>query len=965
MNVSYIVDKRLDANASGIKTLLVNYIDTLLTFKLFQNSPNVTSSSIFVSILTSNGLAILDEDTAIGPAGIVIGQAHGQWQFNYLSVAAETGYNNPSAVLLVGSSLAADDGKSFPVFGGVTSHLTLGRILFHELTHLIFDWSKDTILGIQFEEELAVFAENVIYTREARARGWIDSGAIRYGHNGALSPSGSISGVNAFSIYQDVEVDYNHTDRSQAVFTAMDGMRTLTKTYFNSGVIVGTHAYDHYIHLEETSTAAPYVTATATAVGVNIRSTLYNDMMGGSLGVIGANGAVAAWQAINTLMPSVAPIMITRVHGLGADSWAAGDRAFSGVLGAGTGVRAPVIEINDSFAQPSTLLIGASGGASSDDILYAGTGDDIVVATGGNNEIYAGPGRDILIGTAGTDKMYGGSGADIFVASAGNDILDGGGDPGNGIEVDIAYYGNLNARISYGAGGVLKSNGIDTLSGIESIIGTGFNDEFRGQGLSQTIRGGGGDDRYYVGNGPDTFIDNSAFNVAENSISFENVSDGIELFTGVRPGNQSYGVANNVYFEGIANIRGTGQRDVLHLESGSGSRNNVWGGGGDDVIYVGTAFRGVYGEGDNDRFVITANTTSLVINGGDGTDTLDLSMLPTISVNLKTSNFSGTWGNTSNNFVSIEKFVFGAGRMQIDGTDQADGTSPDDTNLKTGPGQSNVNGWGGNDFITVTATVAGVTPAGQNTYGYVNVMGGAGDDTITAYRAATINGGTENDTIQGSPFQDLIYGGYGNDTIRAGGGDDIFNTNDILGTDHVDGEDGTGDIVVSSNRITEFTFTLAGLDQDEIGVQLIATTNPDNIAYYRNVEKFSFYASYTANDNLLGADILSVLRADGDHAMTGAELRVAIGALSRPSAMSSIADPLHLDVMSDSVDFSYLDQLADAPLGEQDGFRPEEHPFVDWSTPPEWQAIAYETSTDGMWALPTMPTPIHSDFLLM
>lgn len=154
--MSYIVDKRLDASAPGIKTLVSNYIDTLLTFNIFQNSPYVTSSSMFVSVLTSNGLAILDEDTAIGPAGIVIGQGHGQWQFNYLSVASETGYSNPSVVLLVGSSLAADDGKSFPVFGGGTSHLTLGRILFHELTHLIFDWSKDTILGIQFEEELAV-----------------------------------------------------------------------------------------------------------------------------------------------------------------------------------------------------------------------------------------------------------------------------------------------------------------------------------------------------------------------------------------------------------------------------------------------------------------------------------------------------------------------------------------------------------------------------------------------------------------------------------------------------------------------------------------------------------------------------------------------------------------------------------------------------------------------------------------
>lgn len=846
-------------------------------------------------------------------------------------------------------------------YSGV-NHLSLMRVMFHELTHFVFDWTEISPLGfplgIQFEEELAVFAENTIYNRAAAANGWTDAGSIRYGHNGTAAQPGAVSGVAAFSIFNDVTIDVNRTNSRQAVFTATDGARTLTKTYFNSGELVEGHSYDHYIHLEERTTGTGYVTANPAGISVNIRSTLTSDIMAGSLGVIGANSAVVAWQAINAMAPGLAPIAISRVHGLGADTWAgtrtipSGDNqdvVLNGVVSAETGLRPSVIAINDSFTEYSTLLIGASGGAASSDILRAGTGDDIVVATGGNNELHGGQGRDVLVGSAGMDKMYGGSGADILIASGGSDVLDGGDGVSNAVETDIAYYGNLNARISYGPSGVLKSDGIDTLNGIESIIGTRFNDEFRGQGLSQTIRGGAGDDRYYVGSGPDTFIDNSAFNVAENSISFENVPDGIELFTGVRPGNQSYGVANNVYFEGIANIRATGQRDILHLDSGSGSRNFAWGGDGDDDFYVGTAFRGVYGEAGNDRLTITANTNSLVVNGGADTDTLDLSALPAVYVSLKTSAFSGTWGNSSNSFVSIERFVFGAGRMQIDGTDQADGTSPDDTNLKTGPGQSYVNGGGGNDFITIVATVPGVTPAGQNTYGYVNVQGGAGDDVITAYRAATINGGPDNDTIHGSPFQDLIYGSYGNDTIKAGDGDDIFNTNDILGTDHIDGEGGTGDILVSSNRVTDFTFTLAGLDQDEVGVQLINTTNPENIAYYKNVEKFSFYASSSGNDNLVGADLLSVLRADGDHAMTGAELRAAIAALGRPATTSSIAGPLHPDVPSDSIDFSYVDQSADAPLGQQEGFRPDEHPFVDWSTPPEWQAAVYETSTDGMW----------------
>ncbi|MCB1491344.1 MAG: hypothetical protein KDJ77_06030, partial [Rhodobiaceae bacterium] len=116
---------------------------------------------------------------------------------------------------------------------------------------------------------------------------------------------------------------------------------------------------------------------------------------------------------------------------------------------------------------------------------------------------------DILYGLDGDDTINGGSGDDFIIGGAGGDTIDG----GTGSNDTASYEGSnagvtVNYGISYSGG---HATG-DTLSGIENLVGSDFddlllmyagdNDLYGGDG-SDTLRGGTGVDRLYGEAGPD------------------------------------------------------------------------------------------------------------------------------------------------------------------------------------------------------------------------------------------------------------------------------------------------------------------------------------------------------------------------------------------------------------------------------------------------------------------------------
>ncbi len=185
-----------------------------------------------------------------------------------------------------------------------------------------------------------------------------------------------------------------------------------------------------------------------------------------------------------------------------------------------------------------------NGGAGADEIaggdgndgVFAGGGDDIVDGERGNDTLFGDGGNDRLVGAAGEDRLFGGSGNDDLSGGADDDILDGGSgndvvSGGSGDDLIYAsegidsYDGDSGfdtLDFSNVGGGVSVNASTKTATGpvaisfdsIESFVGSGFGDDFRGSDRvevisagagNDTIRSAGGADILTGGEGGDTF----------------------------------------------------------------------------------------------------------------------------------------------------------------------------------------------------------------------------------------------------------------------------------------------------------------------------------------------------------------------------------------------------------------------------------------------------------------------------
>jgi len=223
------------------------------------------------------------------------------------------------------------------------------------------------------------------------------------------------------------------------------------------------------------------------------------------------------------------------------------------------------------------IFIGNSGentfrGRSGNDWLDGGSGNSRDTIDGGDD-------NDVLLGRGGDDRLYGGNGDDVLIGGEGRDLLRG----GNGN--DILNPGSQRDW-AYGEGG-------DDIIIMSEVSGWGGH-----------IRGGSSTD-----------------DTGNDTVSFENYSQGISLDMSYRPGNwdthanafyrhemtRSFNVRQNdetnalinfFYTAQIDNVTGTQFDDVL---TGDSSSNVLRGLGGDDIFY---------GTGGSDVF-----------EGGAGADT--------------------------------------------------------------------------------------------------------------------------------------------------------------------------------------------------------------------------------------------------------------------------------------------------------------------------------------------------------
>jgi Ca2+-binding RTX toxin-like protein len=199
------------------------------------------------------------------------------------------------------------------------------------------------------------------------------------------------------------------------------------------------------------------------------------------------------------------------------------------------------------------------------------------------------------------------------VGGTGADTLDG------GTGIDTAWYDEedvaVTVNLATGVGGKTaaggdpdtNSNGIadaeeDTLSNIEDVVGSSFNDSITGDANANGLYGEAGDDTLIGGLGADTLDGGTGTDTA----SYLNASSAVVLHLAWAQGNT--GEAAGDTYTSIENLQGSAYNDYL---SGDSTNNTLYGEGGDDVLNGGLGADTLVGGSGND-YASYVNTSAAI-----------------------------------------------------------------------------------------------------------------------------------------------------------------------------------------------------------------------------------------------------------------------------------------------------------------------------------------------------------------
>ncbi|OHD98880.1 MAG: hypothetical protein A3K14_03320 [Sulfurimonas sp. RIFCSPLOWO2_12_FULL_36_74] len=384
------------------------------------------------------------------------------------------------------------------------------------------------------------------------------------------------------------------------------------------------------------------------------------------------------------------------------------------------------------------------GNALADNILSGLGGSDTLDGRGGNNTLLGGDGYDTLFAGSGNDFIDGGADTDTLSyanASQGMIIRF---DRPNSEEFDYAGYDDGSFDIK------------DTIINVEDIRGSNFADTIYGNGSTNFIESGSGDDRIFAGGGYD-FIDGGA---------------GSDWIT-YNPADYTYNALNPSFMQQIQGITvDLNSTDFVMVKETTTSRlidliksvEQIRATSGSDFIYGSNYAEIFWGLDGNDRLESRGGNDTLY--GGDGNDYIRSGAGLDIS-----------WGGNGVDY--LELYDDGLTANQTLQITEA-GT------IQYWNGASWIDGYNGNGGVNLAYEFEGLGASNgiDTIYGnsQANVLNGYyGNDTIYGMAGNdVIDGGNDNDTIYGDDVANLlsgndsITGGNGNDTMYGGKGDDTF-----------------------------------------------------------------------------------------------------------------------------------------------------------------------------------------------
>ena len=427
--------------------------------------------------------------------------------------------------------------------------------------------------------------------------------------------------------------------------------------------------------------------------------------------------------------------------------------------------------------------------------------------------IEGGQSSDVLRGNTLINVINGRDGNDVITGAGGNDVLTG----GEGVGPDGAAYVDrlIEARdillMVLTPTAFLAGTEVDTLVGFETatlvggpsanfitatsflgsvtLIGGGGNDQLRGGVGDDVLIGGAGDDDLRGGLGNDVYSFNAGVPLGSDIIR-ESIDGGEDTLNFSETTTLAITVALN---SGVAQTITVNLTITLDDADGNAATQadvieNVIGGGGNDVI--------------------TGNSLSNHLQGGEGDDTLEGLAGDDI---LEGGNGGDVYLFDLDNQLGSDTVVEAldvAGVDRLDFSSSTTGVGDVTTSLNLGQGSAqslpggnltlslplchtieDFTGGAGADYVIGNA-LNNTLRGGE---GADVLIGGLGDDTLLGERGAddlsgsegndTLKGGDGADTLRGQEHDDVLLGGEGKDTLEGGDGNDSLTGgagNDVL-----------------------------------------------------------------------------------------------------------------------------------------------------------------------------------------
>jgi Ca2+-binding RTX toxin-like protein len=515
----------------------------------------------------------------------------------------------------------------------------------------------------------------------------------------------------------------------------------------------------------------------------------------------------------------------------------------------------------------------ATGGDATGDIIsnfeniFGSNAADTLTGSAGSNNLRGRGGNDVLSGMAGDDVLFGGNGADTLNGGDGIDTvryLDEreAGDPagqrvivnmsGSAITVSTTSSQLAPSGIVVAAGRAVDTyNQVDTLTGIENVVGTNAtlgdvmvgddaNNDFTGLAGDDNLIGGAGGDTFVGGSGTDIFDGGPSYRAGFYDDDFDFVDyrreaneggrnhgaapvQGVTVDLGAGTATDTYGNAEQLI--DIEGVRGTQLADSF---TGSSQNDDFVGFKGADIFNGGAGNDTVYynldatGNRNADNTADDNGTLGVVVNLGN-TNVADLQGYLTGMGTAITTSYTDIlafraydgWGDTDA-LIAIER---------VRGTDQSDiviGSSANNR-VRLGAGADFFDGAGGtNDMIDFRSNGGSITlgtVANLNSGAFTLtaqmlsfVTGGYAPGTIAGQSARdfsnsidefrnveSLRGSQVGDVLIGNGLANELHGEAGNDYLLGGLNEDRFIGGQ--GNDVFDGRpiDGSGNLVADVN----------------------------------------------------------------------------------------------------------------------------------------------------------------------